>query len=39
VVGIAASSVPRLHQSNALNFFIPIDDALRYLIIRIAQPR
>lgn len=39
LVGIASSSVPSPHQGNALNFFIPIDDALRYLNIRIAQPR
>jgi len=39
VVGIAASNVPNPERSTALNFFIPIDDALRYLNIRLAQPR
>ncbi len=39
IVGIAATSMPNPDRSTALNFFIPIDDALRYLNIRLAQPR
>ncbi len=39
LVGIAGSSVPSPERSSTLNFFIPIDDALRYLNIRLARPR
>jgi S1-C subfamily serine protease len=39
VVGIAATSEPAPSRSTTLNFFIPIGDALRYLNIRLAQPR
>ncbi len=39
LAGIAATSVPNPDRSSALNFFIPIDDALRYLNIRLGQAR
>jgi S1-C subfamily serine protease len=40
VVGIAVAGAARDGQTRAgLNFFIPIEDALRYLNIRLGQPR
>lgn len=40
VIGIAVSSAAHRGQAVAgVNFFIPIDDALRYLNIRLGQPR
>jgi S1-C subfamily serine protease len=39
LIGIAATSVPSPDRGTALNFFIPIGDALRYLNIRPGQPR
>lgn len=39
VIGIAVSGVVDRGQNTALNFFIPVDDALRYLNIRLGQSR
>lgn len=39
LVGIAATSLPSPSRGSALNFFIPIGDALGYLNIRLGQPR
>lgn len=39
LVGIAATSLPGPSRGSALNFFIPIGDALGYLNIRLGQPR
>jgi serine protease Do len=39
VIGIAVSGLVDRGQNTAINFFIPIDDALRYLNMRLGQPR